>query len=394
MGLFAAVMTGPGAGAIATILLVGESAHGVLSGIFRPSGNRPPAFEAGRILLGHIVDGDDTVDQVTIGCEGPGTFAIHCHGNPLIVERVMKLLQGRGVALLAAERLLARTFAAEQPDDSIVVEAKLALTKVKTLEGARIIASQMEAGLSQKVRQWSLEIDSVPADEIARQAGQILRDSEIARPLVSGCTLALIGPPNTGKSTLLNALAGCEKAIVTDIEGTTRDWVSCEILMGPLAATVIDTAGLDADAVAAGRDEIDPAAQARSVEILHRADLVLLVLDLSRPQVRIDAKLLETQAGKRVLTVLNKSDLSPRLDPAALPARLGEPVRISAKQVTGLDDLIGAIGRTLGVADFDPHTPIAFTCRQKALLERLASAAAPSDPAATIATLHHGPIQH
>ncbi len=393
MGLFAAVMTGPGAGAIATIQLVGESAHGVLSDIFRPSGDRPPAFETGRIQLGHIVDGGEMVDQVTIGCEGPGTFAIHCHGNPLIVERIMKLLQGRGVELLGAERLLARTSAAERPDDSIAVEVKLALTKVKTLEGARIIAAQMEGGLSQKVRQWSLEIDSVPPDEIARQAGQIRRDSEIARPIVSGCTLALIGPPNTGKSTLLNALAGCEKAIVTDVEGTTRDWVSCEILMGPLAATVIDTAGLDADAVAAGHDEIDPAAQARSVEILQGADLVLLILDLSRPQVRIDRKLLETLAGKRVLAVLNKSDLPPRLDPGALPAGLGTPVRISAKQATGLDDLIGAIGRTLGVADFDPHTPIAFTPRQQALLERLASAATPSDPAAIVATLRHGPIE-
>ncbi len=393
MGLFAAVMTGPGAGAIATILLVGESAHSVLSEISQPSGNRPFAFETGRILLGHIVDGGDTVDQVTIGCEGPGAFAIHCHGNPLIVERIMKLLQGRGVELLAAERLLARTFAAERPDDSIVVEAKLAMTKVKTLEGTRMIAAQMEGGLSQKVRQWSLEIDSVPPDEIARQARQILRDSEIARLIVSGCTLALIGPPNTGKSTLLNALAGCEKAIVTDIEGTTRDWVSCEILMGPLAATVIDTAGLDANVVTAGHDEIDPAAQARSVEILRDADLVLLVLDLSRPQVRIDRKLLETLAGKRVLTVLNKSDLPPRLAPAALPARLGEPVRISAKRATGLDDLIGAIGRAMGVADFDPHTPIAFTPRQQALLERLASAAAPSDPAAIVTTLRHGPIE-
>lgn len=392
MGLFAAVMTGPGAGAIATIVLLGESAHGVLSDIFRPLGSRPPVFETGRILLGHILDGGDTVDQVTIGCERPDAFAIHCHGNPLIVERIMKLLQERSVELLAAERLLARTSAAERPDDSIAVEAKLAMTKVRTVEGARIIAAQMEGGLSQKVRRWSLEIDSVPADEIARQAEQILRDSEIARPLVSGCTLALIGPPNTGKSTLLNALAGCEKAIVTDVEGTTRDWVSCEILMGPLAATVIDTAGLDADAVAAGRDEIDPAAQARSVEILHRADLVLLVLDLSRPEVRIDAKLLETLAGKRVLTVLNKSDLPPRLDPAALPARLGAPVHIAAKPATGLDDLVCAIHLALGVADFDLHTPIAFTPRQRALLERLASAA-PSDPAAIVTTLLHGPIE-
>jgi tRNA modification GTPase len=188
-------------------------------------------------------------------------------------------------------------------------------------------------------------------------------------------------------------LAGCEKAIVTDIEGTTRDWVSCEILMGPLAATVIDTAGLDADAVAASHDEMDPVAQARSVEILQRADLILLVMDLSRPEIRIDNRRLETLAGKRVLTVLNKSDLPTRLDTTSLPADLGAPVRIIASRATGLDDLIGAIGRTLGVADLDPHVPIAFTPRQRTLLERLASTAAPSDPAATVSTLLHGPIE-
>lgn len=391
MDAWAAVMTGSGAGAIATIQLCGRSAHVVLAQIFQPSGNRAPIFRTGRILLGHIVDGRDSIDQVTIGCERTGTFAIHCHGNPIIVERIMKLLQSCGVELLAAESLLANVLAAERPGDSIAIEARLALTKVKTVEGARIIATQMEGGLSERVRQWSCGMDSVWRSEIADQARQILRDSEVARPIVAGGTIALVGPPNTGKSTLLNVLAGCEKAIVTDVSGTTRDWVASEILMGPLAATVIDTAGFDV--VAARDDEIDGAAQARSVEILRTADLVLLVLDLSRPEFGIDAKLLETLAGKRVLTVLNKSDLPPRLDPAALPARLDEPVRISAKQATGLDDLIGAIGRTLGVADLDPYTPIAFTPRQRALLERLASAAAPSDPAAIVATLRHGPIE-
>ncbi len=393
MGAFAAVMTGSGAGAIATIQLNGDSAQAVLLEVFHSSGQRPPAFEARRILLGHIVDGADVIDQVTVGCEGPHAFAIHCHGNPLIVERIMKLLQGRGVELLDAESLLAKMVSEEQPDDSIAVEAKLVMTKIKTLEGARIIGAQMAGGLSQMVRRWSRESDSMSLAEIAGQARQILRDSQTARLIVEGCTVALVGPPNTGKSTLLNALAGCEKAIVTDIEGTTRDWVSTEILIPPLAATVVDTAGLGADAVAAGGDGIEQAAQARSVEILHRADLVLLVLDLSRPEAQVDEKLLEALADKRTLTVLNKSDLPARLDLATLPAGLGEPVRISAKQAIGIDDLIHALHRTLGVADFNPHTPVAFTARQRTLLERLAFAGMASDATAIVADILHGSME-
>ncbi|HPC95438.1 MAG TPA: 50S ribosome-binding GTPase [Sedimentisphaerales bacterium] len=305
----------------------------------------------------------------------------------------MSLLRSRGVDLLAAESALARTLSTERPDDSIAIEAKLALTKVKTIEGARIIVAQIEGGLAQTVRRWSREKDSISLAEIAGQARQILRDSQTARLIVDGCTVALVGPPNTGKSTLLNTLAGCEKAIVTDIEGTTRDWISAEILIPPLAATVIDTAGLGADAVAADGDGIDQAAQARSVEILRRADLVLLVLDLSRPDPHMGEKLLEALADKRVLTVLNKSDLPSRLDLAALPADTDKSVRISAKQAVGIDDLVRAIHRTLGVASFDPHSPVAFTARQRTLLGRLAVTGMVSDAAAIVADILRGPIQ-
>jgi tRNA modification GTPase len=392
MDACAADMTGPGAGAIATIQLFGESAQAVLSGVFRSSENGPPVFQEGRILLGHIVDGADIIDQVTVGCEGPQTFAIHCHGNPLIVERIMKMLQSRGVELVTAEALLARTLSAELSGNSIAIEAKLALTKVKTVEGARIVAAQMEGGLCQRVRQWSLEMGSISPREIGDQAKQILSDSETAHLIVCGCTIALVGPPNTGKSTLLNALAGCEKVIVTDIEGTTRDWVSTEILIPPLAATIIDTAGLDAELTATNDNAIDQAAQARSVEVIDKADLILLVLDLSRPTPPSAERLLEALADKRVLTVLNKSDLPPRLDLARLPAGLCGTIRISARQGSGIDDLIRAIHHTCGVTDFDPHTPIAFTARQRDLLGGIASALSETEVASLISELLEGPV--
>jgi len=389
MNVFAAVMTGPGAGAIATVQLFGASAEAVLREVFQSKGGR--AFEPveGRVLLGSIVEDGETIDEVTIGCEGPGNFAIHCHGNPLIVARIMGLLQRGGVPPVPAEQLLTRMLTAHEPRDSIRNEAKLALTTVKTIEGATIIANQAKAGLSQKAAQWREHLRSTSLAQIAADARQILDDSEPARLIISGCTIALVGPPNTGKSTLLNALAGREKAIVTAIPGTTRDWVSAEIHIPPLLATIIDTAGLDS-LPAAGA--IDQAAQRKSMEIIERADLALLVLDLSRPAGQIASQLMNSLSNKRTVVALNKADLPPRFDPACLPGQLGQRVSISAMLGTGLDNLIRTVHQACNVAEFPRDCLVAFTDRQRHLLGALQHAVSRSEAASIITELLERPI--
>jgi tRNA modification GTPase len=369
VAIFAAVMTGQGMGAIATIQVLGDSAEVVLRTVFRRKGNKPFEVVAGRVLLGDVVDDGEMIDEVTLGCEGPRTFTIHCHGNPLIVERIMELLRKQGVQAVPPEQLLARVFADTKDLDSISIEAMLALAAVKTTEGARIITGQLKAGLSEKIRQWRDRLDSTPLEEIAAEVEDILSHSEPARLMISGCTIALVGPPNTGKSTLLNTLAGREKAIVSDIRGTTRDWVSAEIRIPPLAATIIDTAGLDS--VVSDFGGIDQAAQRKTVAMIEHADLVLLVLDLSQPAERFPESIVTQFVGKKVVTVLNKADL-PRPVDLICPARyLGDTVQISAKLGTGIDNLVYAIHRVCGVAAFDVHAPVAFSDRQRRLLEAL-----------------------
>ncbi|NLH40897.1 MAG: GTP-binding protein [Planctomycetes bacterium] len=385
MAPIAAVMTGPGAGAIATIALAGDSAQAVLRNIFRRSDGKPVDLTAGRIFLGDIVEGQQTIDQVTVGCEEPDSFAIHCHGNPLIVDRIMGLLRSRGVQLVRPEQLITRG-----AGDSVAAEAKLALTTVKTVEGATLIANQGKGGLAAKARRWLAELDSTPLEQIAAEARQILHDSDKARPILSGCTVALVGPPNTGKSTLLNALAGREKAIVTDVRGTTRDWVTAEIRIPPLVATIIDTAGLDSELGASGG--IDHVAQEKSIEALERADLVLLVLDASQPTDQLSRSLADRLVNRGVITVLNKADLPHRLDPMSLPAHLRQVIHISAKQEVGIDDLTRVIREVCGVADFSLNTIVTFTDRQRALVQRLAASGSPDQAGAWIADLLHGPI--
>jgi tRNA U34 5-carboxymethylaminomethyl modifying GTPase MnmE/TrmE len=106
MTAFAAVMTDKGTGAISTIQVFGDTAETIVKKIFKPVGKEQPVLRPGKVLLGTIVDARETIDHVTIGWEGPVTFAINCHGNPLIVEMIMLLLRRQGVKLLTSDQLL------------------------------------------------------------------------------------------------------------------------------------------------------------------------------------------------------------------------------------------------------------------------------------------------
>lgn len=386
MRAFAAVTTGKGTGAIAVIQLAGDSAETIIKKIFRPAGKTPAAFKPGKILLGTISNGTETIDQVTIGCEGPGQFAINCHGNPLIAADIMQLLQKNGAELLTAEEFLTKIFSAENPPNTIALEAKLTQLQAKTIQGTKIIVNQVDAGLTKKIEQW--QHNTIPLEKIKADAEQILKDSQAAKLLILGCTIVLSGPPNTGKSTLLNFLTGRKKAIVTDIKGTTRDWVSAECRIDPMFVEIIDTAGL----AETPDDTIEKASQQKSVEMLEKADLALLVLDNSQANSSLDKNTLEKIADKKILTVLNKSDLPAKFDTDNLPENLANTVQISAKLGTGIDNLLKKIRHLCGVSDFDLKTPVCFTPRQKNLLKKLQKANSKQQALSIITELLNAPL--
>lgn len=389
MGSFAAVMTGTGTGAIATVQVFGDTAGAVLAKVFRPAGTKPAEFKSGEILLGTICDGGKTLDQVAVGCEGADTFAINCHGNPLIVEMIMQLLQRCGTTLLTAEQLLAKILTAQGPINTIAVEAKLAQAKAKAIEGTKAIANQIGAGLSMRAQDWLEGMDGVSLDRIKAEAIAILQKSQAAKLIIYGCTVVLAGPQNSGKSTLLNCLAGRQKAIVTNIKGTTRDWVEAECRAGSLSLALIDTAGLSREPMGP-ENTVEKAAQKKTAEILEQADMVLLVLDNSQPVEELDARISERIAGKNVITVLNKSDLPAKFDAAKLPKTLSNTVQISAKFGTGIETLKERIRQTSGAADFDLRQAICFTSRQENLLKQLINAKSKQQAASAITELLKG----
>jgi tRNA modification GTPase len=390
MSAFAAVTTGKGTGAISTVQVFGDLAESIIKKIFSPMGKKPAVFKPGKILLGTISDGTETIDQVTIGCEGPGNFAINCHGNPLIVACLMQLLQSNGATLLTAEELLTKIFSIEKPSNTIALEAKLTQLQAKTIQGTKIIVNQVDAGLTKKIEEWLQNINTISLKQIKADAEQVLKNTQTAKLIIFGCTIALSGPPNTGKSTLLNFLAGRQKAIVTDIKGTTRDWVSAQCRVGPLSVELIDTAGLDEKLTPISEDTIEKASQQKSVEILDKADLILLVLDNSQVNNKLDEDVLEKIAEKRIITVLNKSDLPLRFDADKLPQILANTVKISAKFGTGIENLLKKIQIACGVTDFDLKTAVCFTLRQENLLKQLQKAKSKQQAVSVITELLNG----
>ena len=258
-------MTAKSVAAISSIQLAGEDSAEILKSIFRPVG-KSVAFKEGNILHGFLFDGDKDIDEVVIGCEGKNSFSINCHGNPLIVENILELLKKRGVRITEPGEILAFLGRQKYGDNTIAIEADIAITQSATLDGAKIIDHQTKMGLLQTAQWWLKNLNVLEIDDIKNSAERILNDSKIAELFIKGAKIVIAGPPNSGKSTLFNYLCGKEKAIVTDIAGTTRDWLSAKIRLKKIIAEFFDTAGLDE--TLSGKNAVDAESQKQAVELI------------------------------------------------------------------------------------------------------------------------------
>jgi len=357
------VLTARGMAAISSVAVAGADARAILGNVFHSGTNTAKqslTVAPGEILHGSIVDGQRVIDEVVVGCEGENTFVIHCHGNPLLVEQIVTLLQSHGAELIDADRF-ARASYQKSTSNTIEAEARLAMQKSATVAGVKILQAQISGGLSQWAQDTLTAIDTLNIDHFKQRCGEILQQSKIAQRIIEGVRIVIAGPPNSGKSTLLNCLAGQEQVIVSDAAGTTRDWVSIICYLGDRAvcAEFIDTAGLD-DALA-DADDIERTAQKMTRDLLKSCDLVLFVQDVTQQA--------EGAAHVPVIYVNNKCDLIQEHK----NTRTREPksFSISAKDNNGIDLLVQGIIEQLGVVDFDAAEPAAFTQRQRNLLSAI-----------------------
>ena len=363
MDTIAAITTAKGTAAISSIQIAGPASAGIVHKIFKPIGAKQFKLIPGSVLTGTIVDDNETIDHVVLGCLDAHSFEINCHGNPLIVEKIVRLLADNDATLLSTEAFLLKQLQNDPSKNSIQIEAVIAQTRAATMTGTKMIADQPAKGLGKLAEDWLSDFDNNSLDDIKAQCTKILTASKPARLLIDRVKVIIAGAPNSGKSTLLNALAGKQKAIVTDIAGTTRDWISTTIDTGRLLIEFFDSAGLDATLTA--QSAADAESQNLALDLIAQADLVLEVIDSTVQGA--DARNFHTD--KPVLLVFNKSDITEAdIDPK-IPAETS--VSISAKNSDNIDTLIEKIHDSLGVTDFNPDQPICFTARQHSLLQEL-----------------------
>lgn len=336
--LIAAVATPPGTGGVGILRLSGPGAARAAAQVFRPKGKRPLTEAPDRQLLyGTLLDREgraiDTglafVSRAPHSYTGEETAELQCHGSPMVLSLVLEALWAAGARQARAGEFTQRAFLNGKLDLT-QAEAVIDLIDAETPAAARQAAGQLEGVLSRRIEEIYSGLTDVmahfcavldyPDEDIdpfqARQLQEaldrqgealeaLLRTGRRGRLLTQGITCVLIGRPNAGKSSLLNALAGYERAIVTHIPGTTRDTVEGKITLAGHPFRLVDTAGL--------RDSDDPIEQLgveRSRAAMAQADLILMVCDGAQPWTDEDTDLLN-QAVEQADTILvaNKSDL-------------------------------------------------------------------------------------
>lgn len=326
-------------GAIAVIELRGTRAADVLQTVTRRRGNDQPIdFIDGRLVLCRLMDDKQILDEaIAVTWAGGRMAELHLHGGVRIVERAMQLLNRAGAVTAGPDR--------EPPGvDWVESEIDAALMTAHTRHMTRWLLSQRR-----------LLPAFISAGVLSTIEPDLARRARAAAMLVRGITIAIVGSPNVGKSTLANRLIGHERIITSDIPGTTRDWVSetASVLGWPV--TLTDTAGIRRTS-----DPIEQEAIRRGVQVAHVADLLLVVLDASRPDAERVADLAtlsrDLPPGLPSLHILNKCDLTHS------PSK--EMISVSALTGLGRESLEAAIATRLGLDSLDENSPAPFTTRQ------------------------------
>lgn len=427
----AAISTALGPGAIGIVRLSGPEALAMAQKVFRPARGRTVGPEESfRLLYGYVVDPEDgqKIDEALLAVmRAPRSYTredvveFHCHGGLAAQRAVLRLVLRLGARLAEPGEFTRRAFLNGRIDLA-QAEAVAAVVAARSNAALRASVRQLDGGLSERLRKLRADLvgalaqieatidfcdEDLEAVDWAKITGELecvrlglerlLETAFLGRVLEQGLRTAIVGRPNVGKSSLLNALLMRERAIVSDIPGTTRDTVEELVEIGGIPVHLVDTAG-----IREGGDQVERLGVARSIKAIEQADLVLAVIDLAAPWSEEDTLVLQGLDPSRTILVGNKIDLI-EAETGALEARLrrraaeviacgvsgsGPTERraaesgaeqaewrvctVSARTGEGLESLRALLeGAVTGGAGFDLGEPILATERQR----RLTSAA-------------------
>jgi tRNA modification GTPase len=329
-----AIATPPGRGGIGVVRLSGPEAHAIAAGLLRLKHELQP----GRATFAELCEpetGERIDEAVVTWFEKPHSYTtddvieISAHGAPVVLRHIAELALARGARLAEPGEFTMRAFLRGRLDLT-QAEAVRDLIESQTLYQAKVAAQQLEGALSKRLQPVKKKLvdliammeagidfaeDDVPVmpaeqilirlSEVRESLERLRRSFAYGRVVHDGFTLAIVGRPNVGKSSLFNRLVEQERAIVTATPGTTRDLVTETVALGGIPVRLVDTAG-----IRASTDEAETIGIRKSYEALSEADMVLVVLDGSTGVSAEDHELLEVARSRRVLVAANKSDLA------------------------------------------------------------------------------------
>ncbi|MDU5324416.1 MAG: tRNA uridine-5-carboxymethylaminomethyl(34) synthesis GTPase MnmE [Peptoniphilus harei] len=336
----AAISTAIGEAGIAIVRMSGDDSVNIIDEIFvSASGKKMAEAENRKFLYGHIADGDKLIDEVlVVKMKGPHSYTaediveIHCHGGVVSVKRILNLILSKGARLAEKGEFTKRGFLNGRIDLT-QAEAVIDMIKAKTDISFDMGLNQLSGALSEVLNKLKDELVSIQAlivanidfpdediedaayhdlmersDKILEKMDNLLDNSKNSRLLRDGINTVILGKPNVGKSSLLNGLLKYDRAIVTDIAGTTRDIIEDYINLDGVLLKITDTAGIrETD------DEVEKIGVNIAREKLKEADLVIAIFDISRDFDKDDEEILNLIKDKKHITILNKDDLDQKI---------------------------------------------------------------------------------
>ena len=389
-----ALATPPGEGGVAMVRLSGPEALAVASRVFFPQ-NAARSVEKAKgytAMFGRFfADGRELDEGVALFYRAPHSYTgedaaeLCCHGGMVVAGALIDACIAAGARPALRGEYTRRAFLNGRIDLT-QAEAVMGLVGAAGRQGAALATAALDGALARQLAGYKRQLTALaghlaawvdfpeedvpelsPAAVDARLAGvesgldALVKSYGAGAVLRQGVDAAIVGSPNVGKSTLLNLLAGFDRAIVTPVAGTTRDVVEQAVMLGGVRLNLLDTAGLrETD------DLVEAEGIRRSRRAMDTAGLVLAVFDGSAAVSGADLALAKECEGRPAVAVVNKSDLDQKFDPQAVAGSFRALVTLAAGRGEGLDELARAVGQVLGVAGLDPQAPCLVSRRQYA----------------------------